>query len=426
MTSSTKRSMRGNPSELLKALQARAGKDTTLAELASASGFAAETLKTYISKNMLVGYLDKVSRRAYRVAPEISPSVGELRRCLSQRTNRYTWEHLGVTELVSSLLDRSRTNAGLALELINRPEMANRLDAFVLLFVTAWEQLLKAKLEHQKPRSIFIGKKNATGREFTITLSTALERVFPSSNDPVRRNIEKLKELRDGAAHLVVQEVIGVASRYFQAAILNYISQFQSVAEEPPFRFEGTGLLTLGIAYQSPRLEVLRVRHGDSAGEVKALIDQLEKGAQADADPQFAVAIDYKLYLDKNPGPNAIKLSKAEEGTPVVIVKDPRDPKVLYPYTTKQVAEQLKQRGPAHTAWNLSSVAIVADYLDVKVKDNQYHYVFVSGTSTIHTYSEDFIEMVLDEIRKSPDLVSKAYQAAKEKRSKRSNRAKSA
>lgn len=32
----------------------------------------------------------------------------------------------------------------LALELYNRPSLDNRLDAFVLCFCTAWEQLLKA------------------------------------------------------------------------------------------------------------------------------------------------------------------------------------------------------------------------------------------------------------------------------------------
>jgi hypothetical protein len=73
--------------------------------------------------------------------------LGPLRRALSQKENRYAYEHLGFTELVSSLIERSRTNAGLALELINRPELPNRLDAFLLLFVTAWEQLLKAGKE---------------------------------------------------------------------------------------------------------------------------------------------------------------------------------------------------------------------------------------------------------------------------------------
>ncbi|MBX3246105.1 MAG: DUF3644 domain-containing protein [Myxococcales bacterium] len=409
------RATRENLETLHAALHEKSGQEVTLAWLAERSGYAEKTLQTYVTKNMLAPHVLRSSKTTCHVLPNLSLSIGELRRCLSQRANRYTWEHLGVTELVSSLLDRSRTNAGLALELINRPEMANRLDAFVLLFVTAWEQLLKADLEHREQGSIFTGATSPMGRQITIGLPTALERAFPSRTEPVRRNIEVLKDLRDGAAHLLVPEVTGIASRYFQASILNYIKHFQGLAEEPPFRFEGTGLLTLGVAYESPHLELLRVRHGQTASEVKALIEKLEADAQAAGNQQFAVSIEYQLVLDKKAGPNAIRLVNADDGTPAAVVKVPRDPKAVCPYSTKEVATLLAQR-TGDASWNQNHVAAVAEYLGVKLSDNEYHYGYRAGANVLHTYSDSFVNKLCERLKSEPDLVKNAYAARRKPR----------
>ena len=411
------RATRENLETLHEALHEKSGQEVSLAWLAERSGYAEKTLHTYVAKNMLAPHVVRSSKTTCHVLPNLSLSIGELRRCLSQRANRYTWEHLGVTELVSSLLDRSRTNAGLALELINRPEMSNRLDAFVLLFVTAWEQLLKADLEHREQGSIFTGATSPMGRQITIGLPTALERAFPSRTDPVRRNIEVLKDLRDGAAHLLVPEVTGIASRYFQASILNYIKHFQGLAEEPPFRFEGTGLLTLGVAYESPHIELLRVRHGRTAAEVKALIEKLEKDAQSADNQQFAVSIEYELVLEKKAGPNAVRLVSNASGTPLHAVKVPRDPKVVCPHDSTHCAAILTER--TGTKWSKVDVAHVAKHLGVKGDDNQYHYSYSVGRTEFHSYSDSFIDLVCDRLKQEPNLKAVARPATKKRVSRR-------
>ncbi|WP_373416923.1 DUF3644 domain-containing protein, partial [Vibrio parahaemolyticus] len=43
-------------------------------------------------------------------------------------------------------MKKSRDNMMLALELYNRPSLENKLDGFVMLFSTAWEQLLKSMI----------------------------------------------------------------------------------------------------------------------------------------------------------------------------------------------------------------------------------------------------------------------------------------
>lgn len=401
---------------LLVALRASQGKAIAVEELAAAAGYHVPTLRSYVQKHMLVPRVTLVDDGRCKVGDLEGFTLGDLRRALSQRKNRYTWEHLSVSELVSSLLDRSRTNAGLALELINRPELANRLDAFVLLFHTAWEQLLKADLEQKEPGSVFTGGTSSSGRPATIGMATALERTFPSTKDPVRRNIEWLKELRDGATHLLVPELTGIATRYFQASVLNYIARFQDLTGEPPFRFEGTGLLTLGVAYSSPSLDALRVSHGTHAPEVLALIARLEEEADEAKDARFAVTIEYQLVLDKKPGPGAIRLVTGPGGAAARPVFVPKDPKERWPHRATECANILTTK--TGITWSNDAVVAVAELLGVREGDNEHHYRMAYGTQEIHLYSEPFIELVQERLRQDPDLVARARERRRRPRPK--------
>ena len=74
----------------------------------------------------------------------------------------------------------------LALELYNRPSLENKLDGFVLLFCTAWEQLTKAMLIESKGEdSIFLPPNNKGFRE---TISLMRISVNPISDSGVIRS----------------------------------------------------------------------------------------------------------------------------------------------------------------------------------------------------------------------------------------------
>lgn len=402
--------------QLLTVIKGNANSTMPIAKLAAESGYVEATLGTYIAKNMLAPFVVSAGTQSCRIGSADSLVLADLMKAMSQRENRFAFEHVGVSELVSSLLERSRTNAALALELFNRPELRNRIDAFLLLFVTAWEQLLKAEMERASAGSIFSGDRGSSGRPLTVSFSEAIARAFPDRHAPVRRNLEKLKELRDSAAHLLVPEVIGVASRYFQAGLLNYIERFHDLAKEPPFRFEGTGLLTLGLAYVSPSIEALRARHGDNADEIKALVESLESEAKGETDPGFVVSLQYELVLEKRPGVGALKLVNGAVGQSVKVVKVPKDPKKDWPHSTTACAIILSER--TGFAWSMGDVASVAAFVGAKKGDNQFHYEFVSGKAHTHTYSDAFVELVIERLVQTPELV-KAARTAQRRKAKR-------
>ena len=369
----------------------------------------ASSVRTYLSEGHLAPLLAE-AHPPFRVRGEVADlSDDALHRRISQ--SKRVQERHGLDPLVRQLLARSQTNAALALELVNRPGLANRLDAFVLLMLTAWEQVLKARMQLHSRGSVYTGESTLSGRKVTVGFARAVDSAFPSKSDPIRRNLEWLKDLRDGCAHLVVPELAGIATRYFQSSLLNYLRFYHEVAGEPALRFEGTGLITLGVAYQSPRIEALRVAHGAVADEVRALLDAMEQAAEAENDPRFAVSIRHELVLEKRAGPGTIKLSAADDASAVAVVKVPRDPNSVCPHTTKQCASLLTVR--SGQAWNVDAVAVVAAFLKVKSGNNEYHYAHRHGASTLHSYSDAFVDLVCARLAQTPDLIVQARASAR-------------
>ncbi len=402
----------GTSQALLHALLGARNSTVALTDFASVCGYKASTLRTYLSKNMLFPFAALSASGKCVIGACEGLELRRLEKLLSQRRNRFAWEHLGATELVSDMLERSKTNASLALEIINRPSLANRIDAFVLLLVTSWEQLLKARLEYEDPGSIFTGERSASGRKKTISLTQAIERSYPSRTDVVRQNLETVKDLRDAAAHLLVPLAIGAVTRYFQAALNNYREFFRDLTGESPFKVDGTGLLTLGVPYESPSLEALTILHGaEQAFEIKALLTDLEQGIEQIGDDAFAVSFQHHLVLDKKASVGAIRLTNSSDGVPARLVKVARDPKTTHPYSTKECANPLREK-TSHE-WHMNHVAIVAKFLGVKRNDSNEFYYKIGNT---RLYSDRFIERVVRRFQQEPRLVELAYAAMREKR----------
>jgi hypothetical protein len=111
----------------------------------------------------------------------------------------------------------------LALETINRLSIKYRVESFSNLVCNAWEILLKARLlDTEKSRNAIYFKNKRNERKRTLSLRDCVARVIPHEKDPVRRNLEKVAELRDNAMHFVTSEVPRDVLLLFQACVINY------------------------------------------------------------------------------------------------------------------------------------------------------------------------------------------------------------
>lgn len=380
------------------------GEAVSLAQIAAAGGWKPRTVKTYITKGMFGPLLEKEGKGAYRVRGALDLTDEGFARLMSQSTKRRGFGSQ-FNHLPKLLLARSRTNLALAIETFNRVGLENRLDAFVLLFIAAWEQMLKAELEQASVGSIFTGKRTVLGRRETIGFRACLDRLFPH-NDLVRRNLEVICSMRDEAAHLLVAEVQPIATRFFQAGIANYCERFEGITGEHAIQSLGAGLLSLALPYSRAEPAALRERYGHArADEIAGLVRQLEKEASDTADSKFAIRIDYQMVLVKKPGKTAIRLTKVIEGEDVtgLVVEKPVSATAKYPYTFDEVVIALSER--SGSMWNRNDVQAVMWKL--KAKSNSV-YGHKHHKFDRYTYSEALLTQIIDITRRDPEYVARA------------------
>lgn len=125
--------------------------------------------------------------------------------------------------LKGRLLEKSVEAYILSLETINRLSIKYRVETFCYLLCNAWELLLKSKiLNDSASRAAIYYKKKRSKPRRSLALRDCLKKVFTDENSPIRINIEKIADLRDQSAHLVLSHVPRDVLGLFQASVLNY------------------------------------------------------------------------------------------------------------------------------------------------------------------------------------------------------------
>ncbi len=418
---------------LLDLLQRReqTGTSVTFNEIIDITGWQTISLETYLKKGQLSEYLNQVGPASYCVSNTIGLSPLTFSRNLSQSKNRRELGFNCRSGLAKALLHKARDNMMLALELYNRPSLENRLDAFVLCFCVAWEQLLKAILiERDGEASIFDGHINPAGIRETISLRECLDRYF-KRNIPVRRNVERIAYCRDRAVHLLMPEVQGIMSRAFQSGVMNFGKTFNEFAEQPFIRAGTVGLLSLVGDLNSASDATILSKYGQDAGqEVLQLLKSLEAEAQAEDNIEFAIPLNVKLVFAKTDAEgNSITLSKAEAGMEglanAIVIEKPIDRSRTHPYRTKAAVQQINKRiaerydlehirkclgreGASNTKTTISEFdfRVVATKLSWRKSNNAQHYLHENPETRY--YSDKAIEDFMKKVFSEPGFLDRA------------------
>lgn len=124
------------------------------------------------------------------------------------------------------MLEASRAEALLAVDLYNQPARARRLEGFYVHSHMAWLYLLHARFRrdgidfrYRLPNGRF---DRVDGEPKTWDLAHCIRERWPDERDPVRKNLEFTIKLRNKIEHRY-QEAIAVATAgHAQACILNY------------------------------------------------------------------------------------------------------------------------------------------------------------------------------------------------------------
>ena len=101
------------------------------------------------------------------------------------------------------LIDKAKEAFILAIEIYNKPSIRYRLEGFSFFICNAWELMLKAYMikKFGEESIYFPDKPNRT-----ITLERCVQKIFTNEKAPLRKNLEKVIELRNTSTHFITEE----------------------------------------------------------------------------------------------------------------------------------------------------------------------------------------------------------------------------
>lgn len=313
--------------------------------------------------------------------------------------------------LKGRLLESSIEAYVMSLETINRLSIKYRVETFTYLICNAWELMLKAKIiaDVGNKNAIYFKKQPGKPRR-SLPLRDCLKRTF-ADNDPTRRNVELIADLRDEATHLVMSQVPKDVLALFQACVLNYHKCLYdwwgiSLSDRVP-----VGMMTIVYDLNPEQLDLsnsrLRKKLGtDTADYLAEFQSQVQREFEELGEPaEFSIGIDYSLVLTKKPKGADIALTTGEDGAPTRAVEVPKNPDKTHPYRRKDLVREVNRELEGECQINPHDIHCIRQTYNI---DNNPAFFYQSGVQGSPQYSRAFVEWIAKKYRQDNKFFTKA------------------
>ena len=145
-------------------------------------------------------------------------------------------------DLAKDLTNKSIEAFLLAIEIFNKPTIQYRVEGFGFFICNAWELMLKAYLIKIKGENSIYYKDKP---DRSIRFESCLRQIMTNENDPIRKNLEKIIELRNTSTHFILKEYEELYVPLFQASVINYSNKIKEYLNEDIGEHIPYGFLTL-------------------------------------------------------------------------------------------------------------------------------------------------------------------------------------
>lgn len=306
-------------------------------------------------------------------------------------------------EIHEKLLDKSKEAFLMAIEVYNKPSIKYRVEGFSFFICNAWELMLKAHLL-KTGRSIYYPDKPNR----TIALEKCVQLVFTNDKDPLRKNLEKIVELRNTSTHFITEEYEMVYIPLFQACVFNFIEKISSFHGVDMTEVIPQNFLTLTVSYKAIDYEEIRAKYPKEIADKLIGINENLQPEIADNNIHFAISVrhDYYFTKDKDKATAVVGIDNSAESK-VKIVNVLKDPNNTHKYTCKLCCYEINQ--------TLAKLGIMLNFNSwhfnlfckyYKLKENEdFCYITTTFGQPQYSYSIKAIELIVDEIKKDPDNI---------------------
>ncbi|MCI1922809.1 MAG: DUF3644 domain-containing protein [Lentilactobacillus buchneri] len=309
-------------------------------------------------------------------------------------------------KLSTRLVDKSIEAFIMGIEIYNKPTIKYRVEGFSFFVCNAWELMLKAELLN---RNVSIYFKDDSTR--TITLTNTINRIYSDKNTRIRLNLEKIIELRNISTHFITEDYEVKYAPLFQACVLNYVNELKRFHNKDITKFIPQNFLTISASYEPLTSEQIRLKYPPEIAEkfIKQAneVDVLSREYKSD---KFSIDIKQNLFITKRKSDADFKVSiNSKSSNQVAIVKEIKDPSNTHKYSYKNVIASVKERLrnkniilTYENGFNQYVLNLIIDFYNIK-ENKKYSYMHVIGNQRSYTYSQQFVDFIVSEIKKDPN-----------------------
>lgn len=317
------------------------------------------------------------------------------------------------------LLDKSQEAFLLAIELYNRPTIRYHAEGCCFFLCNAWELMLKAYIIRK------MGYEAAyyPNSDRTLSLSDCLKKVFTNENDPLRLNMEVVGEFRNTSTHFVTDEYELFYGPILQECVKLYEEKLRElhgieISDRIPENY-----LALSVRRGTVDLDEIKARYPREVVE-----KMLTLGSSIIASRPESSDIGYvtELRLTKKKGEGIpIHVEKDAEAA-VAILHSLTDPIDKYTYRAKKGAAfirrkldkegiVLKVKGETR-AFNDFHFRVFVDFYNMKCSKTYAYDLSLGGEQPSWCYSQQAIDLMLQELRRDPEHIIDSMRADLAKR----------
>ena len=199
--------------------------------------------------------------------------------------------------ITEKLVDKSKEAFMMAIEVYNKPSIKYRVEGFSFFICNAWELMLKAHMINTMGNDSIYYKDNPSR---TITLENCVKKVFTNDKDPLRKNLEKIIELRNTGTHFITEEYEMVYIPLFQAAVFNFIEKMQAFHNVDMTEIIPQNFLTLTVSYNSLNVDEIRAKYPPEIAERLISAEAELSSISAENNNRFAIRVNHYYYFTKD------------------------------------------------------------------------------------------------------------------------------
>ena len=291
---------------------------------------------------------------------------------------------------IIALIEKSNEAYLMSIEIVNKPTINYRTEGFCFFICNAWELMLKAFLINKKKSIKAIQYSNNKSK--TVGLAECSNRVFTSTTDITRINLDFIRKIRNIATHDVISDFDYKYAPIFQKCLKNYLN----------FRdkyFADIGIVSTSTPFISLASHPERTNYSSPLSlnpQTKYIMDKLNTSI-TETESDFTQII--KLVNVKNENDADIKFyidNYSIDSSKIRFVEKAKDVDVTHPYSASEIVNIIKENIEQTF---LNKYTFNQHYFnmfikDCSIKDNQlYCYTHKVGNSKTYTYSIDLLEL---------------------------------